>query len=31
VVPVTETMPSALSYQDWMLAQLTALDQALGR
>lgn len=31
VVPVTETMPSALSYQDWMLGQLTVLDQALGK
>jgi len=31
VVPVTETMPSALNYQDWMLSQLTALDQALGK
>jgi zinc/manganese transport system substrate-binding protein len=31
VVPVTETMPSAVNYQDWMLSQLTALDRALGK
>jgi zinc/manganese transport system substrate-binding protein len=31
VVPVTETMPSAVNYQDWMLSQLTALERALGR
>ena len=31
VVPVTETMPSAVNYQDWMLSQLTVLDQALGK
>jgi len=30
VVPVTETMPSATSYQAWMLLQLSALDKALG-
>jgi len=31
VVPVTETMPSAMNYQNWMLSQLTVLDQALGK
>ncbi len=31
IVPVTETMPSALNYQNWMLSQLTSLAQALGR
>jgi zinc/manganese transport system substrate-binding protein len=31
VVSVTETMPSTLSYQGWMLSQLVALDKALGR
>jgi zinc/manganese transport system substrate-binding protein len=31
IVPVTETMPPAMSYQDWMLSQLTALAQALGK
>jgi zinc/manganese transport system substrate-binding protein len=31
VVPVTETMPSALNYQNWMLSQLVALDTALGK
>ena len=31
IVPVTETMPSAVNYQDWMLSQLTALDRALGK
>jgi zinc/manganese transport system substrate-binding protein len=31
VVPVTETMPSALSYQTWMLSQLAALERALGK
>ena len=30
VVPVTETMPSVVSYQDWMLSQLAALERALG-
>ncbi len=30
VVPVTETMPSMLSYQDWMLSQLSVLEKALG-
>ena len=30
VVPVTETMPSVMSYQDWMLSQLAALEKALG-
>ena len=29
VVPVTETMPSALNYQNWMLSQLAALERAL--
>jgi zinc/manganese transport system substrate-binding protein len=29
IVPVTETMPAGKSYQQWMLAQLTALDHAL--
>jgi len=31
ILPVTETMPSAVNYQNWMLSQLTALDQALGK
>jgi zinc/manganese transport system substrate-binding protein len=31
VVPVTETMPSAVNYQDWMLSQLTVLERALGK
>lgn len=31
VVPVTETMPSAMNYQRWMASQLAALEQALGR
>ena len=31
VVPVTETMPSTLNYQDWMLSQLTVLERALGK
>lgn len=31
IVPVTETMPSAMNYQNWMLSQLTTLAQALGR
>ncbi len=31
IVPVTETMPSAVNYQDWMLSQLTALERALGK
>ena len=31
VVPVTETMPSALNYQNWMMSQLTALERALGK
>jgi zinc/manganese transport system substrate-binding protein len=31
VVPVTETMPSALKYQDWMLSQLLSLERALGQ
>jgi len=31
VVPVTETMPSALNYQRWMASQLAVLEQSLGR
>jgi zinc/manganese transport system substrate-binding protein len=31
VLPVTETLPSALNYQDWMLSQLSALQRALGK
>jgi zinc/manganese transport system substrate-binding protein len=31
VVPVTETMPSAMSYQDWMMSQLMRLETALKR
>lgn len=31
VVNVTETQPRGLSYQEWMLGQLDALDRALGR
>jgi zinc/manganese transport system substrate-binding protein len=31
VVPVTETMPSAVNYQDWILGQLTVLERALGK
>ena len=31
ILPVTETMPSALNYQNWMLSQLVALDLALGK
>jgi zinc/manganese transport system substrate-binding protein len=31
ILPVTETMPSALNYQSWMSSQLTALDLALGK
>jgi len=31
ILPVTETMPSAVNYQNWMLNQLTALDRALGK
>jgi zinc/manganese transport system substrate-binding protein len=30
IVPVTETMPSGTTYQQWMLDQLNALQQALG-
>jgi zinc/manganese transport system substrate-binding protein len=29
VVPVTETMPSAMNYQDWMMSQLMRLEAAL--
>jgi len=31
IVPVTETMPPSKTYQAWMLDQLNALEQALGR
>jgi zinc/manganese transport system substrate-binding protein len=31
ILPVTETMPSALNYQNWKLSQLVALDLALGK
>ena len=31
VVPVTETMPAAMNYQNWMLSQLTGLERALGK
>ena len=31
IVPVSETMPAGKTYQAWMLGQLTALEQALGR
>jgi zinc/manganese transport system substrate-binding protein len=31
ILPVTETMPSAMDYQNWMLSQLSALDRALGK
>ena len=31
IVPVTETMPPSKTYQTWMLAQLNALEQALGQ
>ena len=30
VVAITETQPPGLTYQEWMLAQLDALDRALG-
>jgi zinc/manganese transport system substrate-binding protein len=30
VVPVTETMPSGMNYQEWMLSQLAVLEKALG-
>jgi zinc/manganese transport system substrate-binding protein len=30
-VSVTETMPSGKTYQNWMLDQLNALEQALGK
>jgi len=29
IIPVTETMPRSLHYQQWMLAQLTVLEQGL--
>jgi len=31
ILPVTETMPSAVNYQNWMLSQLVALDRDLGK
>ena len=31
VVAVTETMPAASNYQDWMMSQLLALEKALGK
>ncbi len=31
VLSITETLPDALSYQDWILGQLHALDQHLAR
>ena len=31
IVPVSETMPEGKTYQQWMLGQLTALEQALQR
>jgi zinc/manganese transport system substrate-binding protein len=31
IVPVTETMPPGKTYQAWMLDQLNALEQVLGR
>jgi len=31
VVPVTETTPSAVNYQDWIMSQLMVLDRALGK
>jgi hypothetical protein len=30
IVPVSETMPSGMTYQQWMLDQLANLKQALG-
>jgi zinc/manganese transport system substrate-binding protein len=30
IVPVSETMPAGKTYQQWMLDQLNALEQALG-
>ncbi|HXD46410.1 MAG TPA: zinc ABC transporter substrate-binding protein [Pseudolabrys sp.] len=30
VVPVTETLPAGLHFQDWVLSELDALDKALG-
>jgi zinc/manganese transport system substrate-binding protein len=30
VVPVTETLPAGMHFQDWMLSELAALDKALG-
>jgi zinc/manganese transport system substrate-binding protein len=31
ILPVTETMPSIMNYQAWMLGQLEALERALGK
>jgi zinc/manganese transport system substrate-binding protein len=30
VVPVTETLPAGMHFQDWVLSELDALDKALG-
>ena len=30
VVPVTETLPAGMHFQDWVLGELDALDKALG-
>ena len=30
IIPVSETMPTGKTYQSWMLAQLNALEKALG-
>ena len=30
VVPVTETLPAGMHFQDWVLSELDALDTALG-
>jgi len=31
VVGITETQPANVSFQDWMLGELDALEKALGR
>ena len=31
VVGITETQPANVSFQDWMLGELGALEKALGR
>jgi zinc/manganese transport system substrate-binding protein len=31
VVPISETQPPGMSYQQWMMSQLDALEQALAR